>query len=157
MMRRHPLPRTELDPVVVALARSVVARHHETELPWFEQVVDGFETDPATLLDPDPLRAPVAVGVDLTLISPYVLSAAAFLGGAIGDKVLDAALDGVRDRLKRAWDRRHGTTAPRTDDDHEVFVVVVKAHLAELKADPAMADEVAREVVAQLLAETDGE
>jgi hypothetical protein len=159
MMRRHPLPRTELDPVVVALARSVVARHHETELPWFDQVVDGFEIDPATLLDPDPLRAPVAVGVDLTLISPYVLSAAAFLGGAIGDKVLDAALDGVRDRLKRAWDRQHGKQAAPAagGDDQQVIVVVVKAHLAELKADPAVADEVAREVVAQLLSETDGE
>jgi len=68
-------------------------------------------------------------------------------------------LDGVRDRLKRAWDRQHGKQAAPAagGDDQQVIVVVVKAHLAELKADPAVADEVAREVVAQLLSETDGE
>lgn len=160
-MRRHPSPQAKLDPAIVALARSVVARHYEAELTWFDDVVNGFETDPTMLFDPDPLRPPVAVGIDLTLVSPYVVSVVAFLGGAIGDKVLDGALDGVRDRLRRAWARWHGKAVPHADDnrdgdDHEVIVVVVKAHLAELKADPTMANQVAHEVVAQLLGEADG-
>ncbi|MFI9450013.1 hypothetical protein [Amycolatopsis sp. NPDC052450] len=144
------------DPDVLELAREVVGTHYPPELGLFDAVVDEYRRDPDRLLNPETLRAPVGIGVDLVLMTPYILAAAAYLGNILVEKAADKTLDAVRDRLTEAWAARKARRAdddaarPVTSADAELTMVIT-IHLTGTGAGPEVAREIAGKVSDALL------
>lgn len=147
----------ELTAEAVELARAVVTAHCERELEIFEDVVEDFANDPVAAVGGQRLNAPVGIGIDLVAMTPYVLSAAGFLGGMVLQKVGDDAYGAVRDRVKAAWQRRRAKAAPDPDESTVApqVQVLITVHLTEVGADEQAARQVARWVVGELLGDSD--
>jgi len=145
------------DPDVLDLAREIVGTHYPPELDLFDAVVDEYRRDPDRLLNPETLRAPVGIGVDLVLMTPYVLAAAAYLGNMLVEKTADKTLDAVRDRLTEAWSARKARRAADDDDARPVtnadadLTMVITIHLTGTGASPEVAREIAGKVSDALL------
>lgn len=154
--------RPPLDPLAADLARDVVGEHYPAESALFDAVLNEFQADPDRLVGSKALRAPVGMGVDLGLVTPYVLAAASFLGCIVAEKTAETALDAVRERVAKAWSarrsRRTGQPEPTGDgglptvtSDDDKVTVVVTVHLWNCGVDPTTAREVAERVVGKLL------
>lgn len=140
---------------------------YPAERDLFDAVLTQFEADPDGLLEPDRLRAPVGMGVDIALMTPYVLAAVTFLSVGLAEKLADQAIDSlgqsIRDRLARRLVARRGRrgedasestvesepalTVAETDE----VTVVITVHLSGCGADPAVARNVAECVIKTLL------
>jgi hypothetical protein len=155
-LRRPPPSAIPLgDPEVLTLAREVVGAHYPPELDLFDAVVDEYRRDPDRLLNPGTLRAPVGIGVDLVLMTPYVLAAATYVGNVLVEKAADKTLDAVRDRLTKAWaTRKAGRTtddAPPPSNADADLTMVITIHLTGKGASPEVAREIAGKVSDALL------
>ncbi|WP_409492826.1 hypothetical protein [Amycolatopsis sp. cmx-11-12] len=137
------------------LAREIVGTHYPPELDLFDAVVDEYRRDPDSLLNPETLRAPVGIGVDLVLMTPYVLAAAAYLGNVLVEKAADKTLDAVRDRLTKAWAARKAgritDDAPPPANADADLTMVITIHLTGTGASPEVAREIAGKVSDALL------
>lgn len=145
-----PVERTPEE--VVDLAHSVVATRFAGELEAFDDIVLDYRRDPEGTVRGVRLHAPVGIGVELAAMTPYVLSAAALVGGVLVEKATGGVYDSVRDWLTRAWARRRGKDsagpAPQIDDAEAGRVtVMITIHLTGAGADEVTAGEIARYVV----------
>lgn len=102
------------------LGREVVAASYPGESSYFDAVLADFRSNPSNTLRDKRLKAPVGVGVDLAIVTPYVLATASFLFGVVAERATDHAIDVIsaatRDRLARIL-RRRGR--PATGDPAE--------------------------------------
>lgn len=161
LRQSSPSVRPSLDPLVADLARDVVGEHYPAEFTLFDAVLSEFQADPDRLVGAKALRAPVGMGVDLTLMTPYVLDAASFLCGIVAAKTTETAVGAVRDRVAKAWAARRAcrTGLPESTGDGNLpsdaagdseVTVTVTVHLSDRGADPAKARQVAEHVVGKL-------
>jgi len=173
ILRRLSVPaRASIDPDAVDLSRAVVEGCYPAELDLFDAILAQFEADPDGLLEPDRLRAPVGMGVDIALLAPYVLAAATFLSAGLAEKLADNAIDSlgqsIRDRLARRLAARRGrrgeaASEPTVESEPALTVaemdevtVVITVHLSGRGADPAVARNVAECVTKTLLSGKSG-
>lgn len=153
--------RPPLDPLAVDLARDVVGEHYPAELTLFDAVLSEFQAYPDRRAAAKALRAPVGMGIDIPLMTPYVLDAALFLGAVVAAKIAETTYDAVRERVSTAWAVRRARRSdpPATVDsgptstgfDDGGITVVVTVHLSARGADSATARAVAGHVVGKLL------
>ncbi|SDZ36471.1 hypothetical protein SAMN05421504_113174 [Amycolatopsis xylanica] len=137
---------------MLELAREIVGAHYPPELDLFDVIVAEFRRDPDRLLKPDTLRAPVGIGVDLALMTPYVLAAAAYLGNVLVEKTADKALDSVSGRIAKAWAARRKAKAEGValevagTGEQADLTMVITVHLTGKGATPEVAREIAGKV-----------
>lgn len=141
-----------VDDLVVDLARSVVLAHYPQEAELFDSVLAEYAEAPERLVTS--LRAPVGMGVDLALMTPYVLAAAGAVAGVVLEKVAEAAVDSARARLVRVWRRLRGgvATSEEVAQAAEDATTVVVVRLKGSGVDAEVAREIAERVTAELLA-----
>jgi hypothetical protein len=158
MVKRNlPAPVESVPGEVVELARAVVAAHYEGELEAFDDILIDYQADPDGTIRGVRLDAPVGIGVDLAAMTPYVLSAATFVGGVLAEKLTDSVHDSTRQWLSRAWSRRRASESaepiPHPDDtEAERVTVMITVHLSGLGAGEQSAQQVARSMVGELVA-----
>jgi hypothetical protein len=91
------------------LARAVVGCVAPEELGLFEETEADYFRDPGLLLRAGRRDEAVGFGLDLALLTPYVLVVATavvrFLGGVVGDAVRDEARDELKPVIA-GWARR---------------------------------------------------
>ncbi|MFC4531063.1 hypothetical protein [Sphaerisporangium dianthi] len=141
------------------VAREVVASSCPGELELFDWVAAEFRNDPGRVLGGKRLRAPIGAGVDLSLLTPYVLSAVTFLFAAVTARVVDRGADAAIDKIGRAArDKLAILLRRRTDrpggDDVAVAETNAGAHgdrIASARFTPAEEDELRKALVAHIL------
>jgi hypothetical protein len=89
-------------PAQVENAHELVATYYPGELGLFGHVVAEYQIDPRRVLGRTRLRAPVGAGVELGIMTPYVLSVMWFLFAAVTVRVVDRATDALIDRVGRS-------------------------------------------------------
>src|SRR5689334_16965776 len=87
------------------LGREVCELACPAELGHYETVLAGFRAGSQKFFARKPLRPPVGIGVDIAMITPYVLAALSFLVGAAVNRISDKAVESLGDATMDAIQR----------------------------------------------------
>lgn len=128
--------------LVREFAQAVLEQAAPEELLLFEETFDDYSRDPAAVLDPKKRDEAVGFGLDLALLTPYVLAVAApvltFLAQTVAGVVKEESERLLTDAVRRLF-RGAGLEVP-----------AVKTHEdAALAVTPAQAEEVRKIVLAR--------
>lgn len=112
------------------------------ELDHFDDVAESFRADPGWILRRS-LGAPVGGGVDLAMLTPYLMAIASYLFGivsqSIGDKAVETLSQATRDRLRTVLRRREISAPDQTSPtDGESMNVTAAASIRRDAAHGAM-------------------
>ncbi len=91
--------RREEQELISELAQSVLAQAAPDELPVFEETAQDYFDDPAATLRPHGRDEPVGFGIDIALLTPYVLAVATPVIQLIVSLVSDAVHTDSRSAL----------------------------------------------------------
>ena len=114
---------------VLDLSQLVLHDVAPQELAIFDEVTDEYFDDPAAVLEARAGDQPVAFGLDIALLTPYVLAVVTavvkFIGGLVSDAVKDEATPVVAQlvrRLFRGGDDADGATPAPLDAEQAARV-----------------------------------
>jgi hypothetical protein len=127
--------------LVDAFAREVLASAAPEELAVFDETAEEFHRDPEKVLSTQGRDEAVGFGLDLALITPYVLAVAApvltYLLNAVTEAAKAEAKPVIKDLVHRLFHRRKqsdGTPgADAYDDDADEPISLSPAELAEVR------------------------
>ena len=127
--------------LVDAFAREVLASAAPEELAVFDETAEEFHRDPEKVLSTQGRDEAVGFGLDLALITPYVLAVAApvltYLLNAVTEAAKAEAKPVIKDLVHRLFHRRKqsdGTPrADANDDDADEPISLSPAELAEVR------------------------
>ena len=125
--------------LVDAFAREVLASAAPEELAVFDETADEFHRDPEKVLSTQGRDEAVGFGLDLALITPYVLAVAApvltYLLNAVTEAAKAEAKPVIKDLVHRLFHRRtpaDGTAEAAKGTDDEA-ISLSRAELAEVR------------------------
>jgi hypothetical protein len=108
-MARPPRPTDEQRALAIDLTAAALVRAAPDEIPVLEETAADFYEDPDAILRPDKADTPLGAGIEILMLTPYVLSAAGavlpVLAGFVGEIVKGVATDVTKDSLS-TWIRR---------------------------------------------------
>src|SRR5690349_12425675 len=155
-MSSHPeiLTQHDEDALVRELAQQVLETAAPEELAIFDETADEYFADPQGVLDAKSRDEAVGFGVELALLTPYILAVAKtvvqLLASMVGDAVMKEGHPSVNSFIRRLFGRREqGPSAPETLTPDQLALVrkvsVERGRLIGLKADRAelLADAIA--------------
>jgi hypothetical protein len=127
--------------LVDAFAREVLASAAPEELAVFDETAEEFHRDPEKVLSTQGRDEAVGFGLDLALITPYVLAVAApvltYLLNAVTEAAKAEATPVIKDLVHRLFHRRKqsdGTPrADANDDGADEPISLSPAELAEVR------------------------
>jgi hypothetical protein len=129
--------------LVDAFAREVLASAAPEELAVFDETAEEFHRDPDKVLSTQGRDEAVGFGLDLALITPYVLAVAApvlsYLLNAVGEAAKSEAQPVIKNLVHRLFHRRKpadGTPEEKTgtgDDADDEAISLSPAELAEVR------------------------
>jgi hypothetical protein len=140
------------------LSRDVVASRIANELPHFDAVLADFRKDPKKTVKAQSLKAPVGVGVDLALLTPYLLAILSFLFGLVAEAAAEQAAKAIgqstRERLSGLLRRRRqgpkAVAEPLTPDQEREVAEVLRVRAEGLGLNPERARQLAEIVIGAL-------
>jgi hypothetical protein len=109
--------RPEERALIRELAQSVLARAAPDELPVFDETAQDYFDDPAATLRPHGRDEPVGFGIDIALLTPYVLAVATPVIQLIVNLVSDAVHTDSRSVLAPLVRRLFRLPGPSSGDD----------------------------------------
>ena len=93
--------------VVEDLARRALAQAAPDELPLFDETAQQYFADPASVLDPKPRDESVGFGIELALLTPFLIematAAVRALGAMFGDAVKAEGTPVVRSLIRKLF------------------------------------------------------
>ncbi|NDU72018.1 hypothetical protein GWI34_05180 [Actinomadura sp. DSM 109109] len=143
----------------VELSRAIVGGVREAELTDFDAAVAEYRSDPVRAFGDRPLGAPVGMGVDIALVTPYVLAIVSLLlnatAGSAATKVIEGAL--ARVRAARRGGEPERAAVELDDAEKRMLVELITDHGIALGLEPGYARVLAASVLQALLASPGGE
>ena len=126
--------------LVDELARSVVRQVAPEELVLFDETAVDYFRDPGRQLSASGRDEAVGFGLDLALLTPYVLAAGTVVVRFLAAAISDAVRDEVRDELKpvvagpvRRLFRRDDLAGHRTAAEHDPALTVTAGQAREVR------------------------
>ncbi|WP_141578855.1 hypothetical protein [Actinomadura sp. WMMA1423] len=139
----------------VELGRAIVTEVREAEVPDFDAIVAEYRCDPVRAFGAGRLRAPVGMGVDVGLVTPYVLAIVSLLmnatAGSAATKVIEAALARARAARRVRGGAPEGTVIELDGAERRVLAELITDQGVALGLDPDQARMLATSVLHALL------
>jgi hypothetical protein len=113
------------------LARTILEHSAPEELVIFEETSEEYFRDPDAVLHPARRDEPLGFGLDLALLTPYVLAVAApvlgFLVQTVAAAAKEEATPRVRELVRRLFNRSAGEGVRPEQDDQPLALTVEQA------------------------------
>jgi hypothetical protein len=108
-MARQPQPVSEQRALAIDLTAAALAQVAPDEIPVLEETAAEFYADPGSILRRDKVDSPLGAGIEIVMLTPYLLAAAGavlpVLAGFVGEIVKGVAVDVTKENLS-TWIRR---------------------------------------------------